>query len=303
MGSYGSYGRERVIDVVRALAAYRGEALPEHAEFRKLDDLHGIWGHQAGEVVFDGSHYVTVVDGVEKRAPDRGITIRKFKNGNAHMIFTPEALLEINRGLAEFYGDVLPDVEEPDAVKRPGTELAKDLQFYWTPPKVIDTVLYDAGIYTRDEVARGYDRRAFTVLEPSCGDGRIMDALRERGCRAFGIEVHAGRAQEARAKGHNVLVKNFLEVHPSTFPPFDFVVMNPPFYGRHYVKHVRHAMQFLKPGGTLVAILPATARYDHDDLADLMSRTTWRDHPVASFAPAGTNVPTGHLIISIRSPR
>lgn len=66
--------------------------------------------------------------------------------------------------------------------------------------------------------------------------------------------------------------------------------MNPPFYGRHYVKHVQHALRFLKPGGTLVSILPATAHYDHDEL-----KGEWRDLPVASFADAGTNVPTGLL--------
>ena len=117
-----------------------------------------------------------------------------------------------------------------------------------------------------------------------------MDAIRARGHRVFGIEYHAGRAAEARAKGHNVLTANFLE-YPST-ADFDLVVMNPPFYGRHYVKHVRHALTFLKPGGTLVSILPATAHYDHGELEG-----EWRDLPVGSFSEAGTNVPTGMLKI------
>jgi len=94
-----------------------------------------------------------------------------------------------------------------------------------------------------------------------------------------------------------VLTANFLEALPTG--DFDKVVMNPPFYGRHYAKHVRHALKFLKPGGVLVAILPATARYDHDELADLVrnQRESWRDLPVASFADAGTNVPTTMLRI------
>ena len=100
-------------------------------------------------------------------------------------------------------------------------------------------------------------------------------------------------------KGHAVLTANFLD-HPPT-PEFDAVVMNPPFYGKHYAKHVRHALKFLKPGGTLVAILPASARYDHNELADLVTRTReqWRDLPVASFAEAGTNVPTTMLRIFV----
>src|SRR5690606_30294163 len=87
------------------------------------------------------------------------------------------------------------------------------------------------------------------------------------------------------SKGHNILTANFLD-QPAV-AEFDFVIMNPPFYGRHYAKHVRHALEFLKPGGQLVAILPATARYDHGELEG-----DWRDLPVGSFSEAGTNVPT-----------
>jgi len=63
--------------------------------------------------------------------------------------------------------------------------------------------------------------------------------------------------------------------------------MNPPFYGRHYAQHVRHAYKFLRPGGYLVAVLPASARYDHKELEG-----EWQDLPVASFRDAGTNIPT-----------
>ena len=99
------------------------------------------------------------------------------------------------------------------------------------------------------------------------------------------IDSKAGA--EARAKGHTVITANFLECPPQ--PEFDRVVMNPPFYGKHYLKHVRHALKFLKPGGLLVAVLPGTAM----DSGELVGK--WEDLPVASFAEAGTNVPTGLL--------
>lgn len=270
VAGYGSYGRNKLHDIVNALAAYRGQPLVDHADFGEVDGLHS---------------YVEARDG---EATIRGLHVRKFKNGNAHIIFPPDTLLDINRALAEFYGEVLPDAEEEDAPKRPGTALSKDLQFYWTPKAVIDEALSEVGIYRPTEYSRR-EAPAYRVLEPSCGDGRIMDELRARGCRSLGIEVHAGRAAEARAKGHNVLTANFLEQPPS--PEFDFVVMNPPFYGRHYVNHVRRAMEFLKPGGRLVSILPAAAHYDHGEL-----KGRWRDLPVGSFAEAGTNVPTGLMI-------
>lgn len=292
VGGYGSYGRDKVRDIINALAAYRGDPLATHAEMSKLDGYHSYSnGPQAGEIVFDGTHHVTKEDGIETKAPDRGITIRKFQNGNAHLIFDKHALLDINRALAEFYGDVLPDAEEEDVKPQVSTAVSKDLQFYWTPKAVVEKLCDAAGIYAPRY--RGDEPKAHRVLEPSCGDGRILDELRARGCRPFGIEVHGGRAAEARAKGHHVLTGNFLE-QPAR-EEFDFVVMNPPFYGRHYVKHVNHALKFLKPGGTLVAVLPATAHYDHQEL-----QGRWDDLPTASFSEAGTNVPTG--ILTMRRP-
>lgn len=285
-GEYSStYGKDKFRDIVNALAAYRGQSLMEHEEFQAI-----AAAHKAGDdAVLDGRKVAwkdRYREG-EYQTLDRGMSIRRFGNGNAHIFFTPDTLVDINRALAEFYGDVLPDVEEEDAKPRTGTAVSKDLQFYWSPSAVIAAALEFAGLYNLKEW-RNNPPEPSRILEPSCGDGRIMDAIRARGHRAFGIEYHAGRAAEARAKGHTVLTANFLECPPKG--EFDMVIMNPPFYGRHYVKHVRHALKFLKPGGQLVSILPATAHYDHGEL-----QGEWRDLPVGSFAEAGTNVPTGML--------
>lgn len=279
---YGTYGRDKFRDIVNALAAYRGQPLMDQAEFNAIDKAHRL----GEDAALDGRPITFYRDGtdVEEVSPNRGITVRKFQNGNAHIIFDSLAQRDINMALAEFYGDVLPDAEDENTKFRPGTAVAKDLQFYWTPKPVVDLALEAAGLFKYQDYNRGCSR----VLEPSCGDGRILDEARKRGHIVFGIEVHAGRAAEARAKGHNVLTANFLECPPA--PEYDAVVMNPPFYGRHYVKHVRHAVKFLKPGGTLVSILPATAHYDHKELSG-----EWRDLPVGSFSEAGTNVPTGLL--------
>jgi hypothetical protein len=76
--------------------------------------------------------------------------------------------------------------------------------------------------------------------------------------------------------------------------------MNPPFYGRHYAKHVLHALKFLKPGGTLTAILPITAR-EHGLLDHVVSKRRysepWDDLPVGSFSESGTNVNTTVLTL------
>ena len=268
-GEYSGYGRDKFTDIANALAAYQGKPHIEWKEIQEVDAAYRI--------------------GQDARFEDRGITVRKFANGNVHVFFDQCALLDINRALAEFYGEVLPDAE-PEGVKpSASTAVSKDLQFYPTPRAVVDAAMEFARIPNPEHYRGGcYDMPVLRVLEPSCGDGRILDVLRERRQDAFGIEYHPARASAARSKGHAVLTANFLE-HPAR-PEFDTVVMNPPFYGRHYVKHVQHALRFLKPGGTLVSILPATAHYDHGEL-----KGEWRDLPVGSFSESGTNVPTGML--------
>lgn len=287
---YGSgWGVDRFKNICNALATYQGKP---HIEYRELEALRiehrqGRDGALNGETV----SYTDRYGKVETYATiDRGLTVRRFANGNAHVFFEKWTLIDINKALAEFYGEVLPDAEEEGIRPSASTAVSKDLQFYGSPAAVVEAALEYAGVHELTQYSRSRGCEPLRVLEPSCGDGRILDAIRARGHRALGVEYHPGRANEAKAKGHNVLVGNFLD-QPAT-PDFDYVVMNPPFYGRHYAKHVRHAAKFLKPGGTLVSILPATAHYDHGELEG-----DWRDLPVGSFSESGTNVPTGLLRI------
>lgn len=250
---YGAWGRDRMRDILNALAAYQRKPLVEGAE------IEALLGKNGGEL------------------QERGVWLKTYGNGNGHLYFTPETLTDVNRALAEFYGAVLPDAPDPTAKRSASTEVSKDLQFYPTPTAVVARVIADLGNISGEK-----------VLEPSCGDGRFLDALRRAGGDCFGVEYDAGRARQARAKGHAVLTANFLETAPTN--DYDLVVMNPPFYGRHYEKHVRHALRFLKPKGKLVAILPTTARHDHGVLNDLKPR--WSALPVGSFSESGTNINT-----------
>lgn len=297
LNGYGAgHGWDSIRNMINALAAYQRKPLVTGVEMAAL--------REDGEALRDAK---TVLDPSESvyvhrrraergdpaktiRTEARGVWLKRFQNGNGHLFFGPEALRDINAALAEYYGDVLPDCPDWDDGERPApraksTAVSSDLQFYPTPRAVIETLLADC-----------YPLRGARVLEPSCGDGRIMDAARAAGADCYGVEVDAGRAQEARAKGHCVMPHNFLTIAPGDGPAgqqwrdFDFVLMNPPFYGRHYAKHVRHALRFLKQGGVLKAILPATARYDHGLLDDL--RPSWRDLRPGAFRESGTNICT-----------
>ena len=292
VGAYGSWGRDRLRDVLNALAAMQGNPLVDMAELQMLEEFSRPFNPTAGEVVFDGHEIGRYAGGKTEpwNPPKRGVRVKVYQNGNGHLIFEPETLLLINRALAEFYGEVLPDAEPDNAPpKRPGTAVAADLQYYPTPKKVVDIVLDEVGLYALKD-KWGRETVPKSVLEPSCGDGRFLDEIRKRGHRVVGVEVDPGRAQQAKDKGHHVLVANFLEAAPN--PVFDFVVQNPPFFGKHYRRHLEHARKFLKPGGVLVSVLPASAWYDHGGLDG-----KWNDLPVASFSESGTNIPTGFIIM------
>jgi len=272
VAGYGSWGRDRLRDILNALAAYQGKPLVEYPEMEALLNGQGLLDSWTAP---KDSHRP------ETTFPARGVWLKRFANGNGHLYFSPEALADINRALAEYYGDVLPDCPDDDerpTKQRASTAVSKDLQYYPTPVAVVDRVLADLR----------YRMPGQRVLEPSCGCGRFMDALRAAGADVIGCEVDPVRAAMCEAKGHRVMRMNFLETVPTG--DFDHVVMNPPFYGRHYAKHVRHALRFLKPGGRLTAILPASARYDHGELDDL--RPHWCDLPVGSFSESGTNINT-----------
>jgi len=257
------WGTKRLKDVINALRVYNG--LP-HVEWAEFDAL--LKSAKRGDGMIDN------------------LTLRRFANGNGHLFFAPEALKQVNEALREYYGEVLPDCPEAAPQRAKSTAVSKDLQFYRTPADVADEL-----------VERAYPREGARILEPSCGDGAILDALRRFSAskridlRAIGIEYDQGRAEEARAKGYSVQVANFLQVEPS--PTFDHVLMNPPFYGKHYQQHVEHARKFLKPGGTLLAILPITAVTDHGYINPGRGWDRWKDLPVGSFSESGTNINTG----------
>jgi len=255
---YGSWGSDHLKDMCEAILQVTGSPMLTQDE--------------------KGLIYQSKLRSEDFDLPRLGLSIRTFQNGNAHVYFDKNSLRIVSEALHEFYGNVLPDAYEQG--ERPqSTEVAKDLQFYRTPKAVVEHVLSSVHI-----------PNGATVLEPSCGDGAIMDELNRMGAKCVGVEFDKSRASQAKAKGHAVHVSNFLEMSPT--PEFDFVIMNPPFYGKHYVKHINHAKKFLKESGALVSILPANAWYEHKLL-----KGEWHDLPIGSFRESGTNVNTGFLIM------
>jgi len=112
-----------------------------------------------------------------------------------------------------------------------------DIQF--TPEKLADRLVALSGI---DETSK--------TLEPSAAIGCIADKIKEVTCQVDCIEIEAHFKGLLKLKGHNVIGSDFIESAPHEI--YDAVLMNPPFSDE--CRHIRHAYDFLKPGGTLVSV-------------------------------------------------
>lgn len=230
--------------------------------------------------------------------------VRVFGNGNLHLWFERKDLLkEVNKLLAEYYGEVIGDGYD-------STEAADAPEFHVTPAK-------DFGAFmSSDEVAWRVMEcamigKGLTVLEPSAGTGVLAKAARDGGALVDCIEIQPGLAHELRVlHGFDAVRQaDFLTLSPS--PSYDRIIMNPPFDRGRDCDHVRHAFEFLKPGGILVAVMSARAEFREDKrhraLHEIVERCRpacgwrkWHDLPAGSFAHAGTNINT--VILAIRKP-
>lgn len=130
------------------------------------------------------------------------------------------------------------------------------------------------------------------ALEPSAGLGRLLDALAHAGgtdTTAIEIAPQLCAQLYRQERGVKLLQRDFLTVLPDEIGHFDTVVMNPPFHMRADVRHILHALDFLKPGGRLAAICMDT---DHREKALRHMADTWEKLPPSTFKETGTSVPT-----------
>lgn len=101
------------------------------------------------------------------------------------------------------------------------------------------------------------------VLEIGCGDGTLLETLRQEGWEVAGIEADPGAVQAAKARGLDVTLGT---VQSASLPPraFRFVILN------HVIEHVvdpiedlRRCARLLTPGGRIVILTPNLAGYGH----------------------------------------
>lgn len=161
-------------------------------------------------------------------------------------------------------------------------------QLFQTPPPIVSQMLTLARL-------RGGER----ILEPSSGLGRILDGLAGTNPGAVvAVEIAPQLTAELYAQnrpGVQILQRDFLNLDPADFPLFDRVVMNPPFTMRSDLRHINHALTFLRPGGILVALCLDT---HHRERALRPLADEWHKLDAGSFRQEGTGVPVVMLKIT-----
>lgn len=194
--------------------------------------------------------------------------------------------------LAKVNDDNRATVDAMRASLREGVKVQAVPQLFPTPRDVAERMIELADI-----------RPGQKVLEPSAGTGMLLGAM---GGRMFNeprigsvtdgavlaVEISAPLAERLKSEFPltHVVTGDFLECGSHNLGgDFDRIVMNPPFKDGADIKHIRHAMTMLRPGGRLVAICAGGPRQERAlrELAE-GSGGIWEDLPEDTFA--GTNV-------------
>lgn len=152
----------------------------------------------------------------------RYFKIRCYKNGNCHLWFTrPDLVKKVNKTLAEFYGDVIPDGMDEraaqDVFKDVKLTPAKRFGFFPSPDAVV-AALFE-GVYIEP---------GERVLEPSAGTGAIARIAADKGALVDCVEIQRHLADELADTGSyaNVYCQDFHDF--TATEPYDKIVMNPP---------------------------------------------------------------------------
>jgi len=109
-----------------------------------------------------------------------------------------------------------------------------------------------------------------SALDPCVGDGAAFTAIASsRTVSRYGVELDAGRAEQARSKGSEVLHGNCFDVQ-CPVESFSLIYLNPPYdfeigeekSQRMEKLFLEHVYRWLKPGGILVLVVPARRTAD-----------------------------------------
>lgn len=192
-----------------------------------------------------------------------------------------------------------PPEEKPEAADfqamkdslKAGVQTVTAPQLFPTPPEIAAQMVKLADI-----------KPGMSVLEPSAGTGNLIKAIlaEEPTAHVHAIEINHTLCKnlESLLPLEHVDQYDFLEIDgpicPDAEQGFDRVIMNPPFENGADIKHIKHALTMLKPGGRLVALCANGSR---QQAAFKETADQWEVLPAGSFASQGTSVNVALLAI------
>lgn len=143
-----------------------------------------------------------------------------------------------------------------------------------------------------------------TVLEPSAGQGNIAHAIARETAAVDCVELLPANFAKLNPAIRMAVCGDFLQLDPMDgWRDYDRVVMNPPFARQDDIRHVTHALRFLKAGGRLVSVMAASILFRDNRLtADFRALIDERggdieECPEGAFRSSGTMVRT--VIVTI----
>jgi len=168
----------------------------------------------------------------------------------------------------------------------------QDFGFFETPLSVVNRLLQLAKIEPHME-----------VLEPSAGKGAIAREIANMTKKIDCIELLESNCKELKKDKCYKRISNadFLQIFP--IKEYDRVIMNPPFGKQQDIKHVTHALEFLKPDGLLVSVMSSSVTFRSNrltvDFRDIIEARNGRIEALQenAFKSSGTMART--IIVSI----
>ncbi len=139
------------------------------------------------------------------------------------------------------------------------------------------------------------------VLEPSAGTGALLRAMEMQIgelCRGnfTAVEVDRALVGHLRRTFNAVIIQSDFLDWSGDENIYDRIIMNPPFNGGADIRHIEHAIKFLKPGGRLVAIC-ANGPRQQKILRPLAE--SWEALPADTFKHLGTGVQTALMVVQL----
>jgi len=170
--------------------------------------------------------------------------------------------------------------------------LKKEFQFFETPEKIVDLLVYYAEI-----------KPEHTILEPSAGRGAIIKGINKFGITPDCYELMDQNIEILKNSGlrFNFKGKDFLKNDRTRY---DRIIANPPFTKNQDIDHIIEMYECLKPGGILVSV--ASTSWDEGSQIKQKFFRNWIrqvntyiiELPSGAFKESGTMVPTVILVIN-----